>query len=95
MRKNNNKCIDISSDKQAKSQMKKTSTWLKKRKLKRETESFLIPAQNNVTRTNYVRTRIHKTQQNSRCRLCGDRDETINHIISGKLARREYKTRHD
>ena len=22
------------------------------------------------------------TQQNSRCRLCSDRDETINHIIS-------------
>ena len=28
------------------------------------------------------------SQQNSRCRLCGDRDETINHIISecSKLA---------
>ena len=35
-----------------------------------------------------------KTQQNSKCRLCGDRDETINHIIS-KLAQKEYKTRHD
>ena len=39
---------------------------------------------------------IDKTQQNSQCRLCGDRDETINHIISecSKLAQ-EYKTRHD
>ena len=37
------------------------------------------------------------TQQNSKRRLCGDRDETINHIISGcsKLAQKEYKTRHD
>ena len=26
--------------------------------------------------------RIDETQQNSKCRLCGDRDETINHIIS-------------
>ena len=36
-------------------------------------------------------------QQNSKCRLCGDRDETINHIISecSKLAQREYKARHD
>ena len=36
-------------------------------------------------------------QQNSKCRLCGDRDETINHIISdcNKLAQKEYKTRHD
>ena len=38
--------------------------------------------------------RIDKMQQNSKC---GDRDETINHIISecGKLAHKEYKTRHD
>ena len=36
-------------------------------------------------------------QQNSKCRLCGDRGQTINHIISecSKLVRREYKTRHD
>ena len=41
--------------------------------------------------------RIDKTQQNSKCSLCGDGDETINHIISecSKLARKEYKTRHD
>ena len=40
---------------------------------------------------------IDKTQQNSKCRLCGDKDETINHIISEciKLAQREYKARHD
>ena len=36
-------------------------------------------------------------QQNSKCRLCGDRDETINHIISEcrKLAQKENKIRHD
>ena len=55
----------------------------------------------NELRTFYV----HFTQpyiwlckkQNSKCRLCGDRDETINHIISecSKLAQREYKARHD
>ena len=41
--------------------------------------------------------RIDKTQQNSKWRLCGDRDETINHIISeySKLAQKEYMTRHD
>ena len=34
---------------------------------------------------------------NSKCRLYGDRDETINHIMSEycKLAQKEYKTRHD
>ena len=35
-------------------------------------------------------------QENSRCRLCGERDETINHIREcSKLAQREYKTRYD
>ena len=41
--------------------------------------------------------KIDKTQQNSKCRQCDDRDETINHIINecSKLAKKEYKTRHD
>ena len=41
--------------------------------------------------------RIDKTQQNSKHMLCGDRDETINYIISeySKLAENKYKTRHD
>ena len=36
-------------------------------------------------------------QQNSKCRLCGDRGETINHLISecSKLTQKKYKTRHD
>ena len=72
-------------------------TWLRKENLKREAESLLIAAQNNAIRTNYIKARIDKTQQNSRCRLCGEREETIIHIISecSKLAQKEYKTRHD
>ena len=58
----------------------KTWTWQRKRNHKRETESILIAAQNNAIRTSYIKARIDKTQQNSRCRLCGERDETINHI---------------
>ena len=75
----------------------KTWTWLRKGNFKRETESLLIAAQNNAVRTNYIKARMDKTQQNSKCRLCGDRDETINHIIRkcSKLAQKEYKTRHD
>ena len=60
----------------------KTWTWLRKGNLKRETEALLIAAQNNAIRTNYLKTKIYKTQQNRRCRLCGDGDETINLIIS-------------
>ena len=63
----------------------------------KETESLLIVAQKNAIGTNHIKARIDETLQNSKCRLCGDRDETINHIISecNKLAQKEYKTRHD
>ena len=73
----------------------KTWTRLRKGNLKRETESLLIAAHDNAIRTNHIKARIDKTQQNSKCRLCGD--ETINHIISeySKLAQKEYKARHD
>ena len=75
----------------------KTWTGLRKGNFKRETESPLIVAQNNAIRTNHIKVRIDKTQQNRKYRLCGERDETINHIISecSKLAQKEYKTRHD
>ena len=64
--------------------------------LKRETESLLIAAQNNTIKTNHIKARIDKMQQKSRCWLCCDRDEMINHIsICSKLAQREYKTRHN
>ena len=56
-----------------------------------------MAAQNSAIRTNNIKARIDKTQQNSKCRLCGDRDETINYIISkcSKLPQKEYKARHD
>ena len=75
----------------------KTWMWLRKGNLWRETESLLIAAQNNARRTNQIKARIDKMQQNNKCALCGDRDETINHIISecNKLAQKEYKTRHE
>ena len=75
----------------------KTWTWLRKGNSKRESESLLIAAQNNAIRTNHIKARIDKTQQNIKCRLCSDRDETINHMISeySKLAQKEYKVRHD
>ena len=60
----------------------KTWTCLRKVNFKREIESLLIAAQDNAIRTNHVKARIDKTQQNSKCRLCGERDETINHIIT-------------
>ena len=74
------------------------NTWTRLRKgnFKRETESLLMVAQNSDIRTNHIKARIDKTQQNSKCSLCGDRDEAINHISGcSKLAQKEYKARHD
>ena len=52
----------------------KTWTWLRKGNFKRETESLLIAAQDSTIRTNHIKARIDKTQQNGKCRLRGDRD---------------------
>ena len=59
--------------------------------------SLQIAAQDNAISTNHTKARIDKTQQNSKYRLCDDRDETISHIMSecSKLAQKEYKARHD
>ena len=73
---------------------KKKWTWLRKGNFKKETESLLIATQNNTIRTNHIKARTDKTQQNCKC---GNTDETINRIISecSKLAQKEYNTRHD
>ena len=75
----------------------KTWTWLIKGNLSRETESLQIAAQDNAIGTNHIKAKIDRMQQNSKCRLCGDKNETINRIISecSKLAQTEYKARHD
>ena len=48
-------------------------------------------------KTNDVSVKIDKTQQNGKCRLCVDIDETNSHIISeySKLAQKECNTRDD
>ena len=56
---------------------KNTWTWLRKGNLKKEIEFFLITAQNNIIKTNFVEVKIDNMKQNSKCRLCGDKDKTI------------------
>ena len=74
-----------------------TWTWLKKGKLKRETESLIIAAQDQAVRTNYVKATIDRSQDDPKCSMCKQNSETISHIVSGcpKLAQTEYKKRHD
>ena len=63
----------------------------------RETEVLQITAQNNAIKTNYVRAKIDQTQRNIKCRLCEERDETINLVVSesSKLAQKDYQSRYD
>ena len=61
--------------------------------MKRETESLIVPAQNQSIRRNLVKAKIDKRQGDSQCRVCRKADENIDHIVSGcsKLGQKEYK----
>jgi hypothetical protein len=59
-----------------------TFLWLTKRDLKAETESEIVAAQDQALQTKYYATKILNTETDSKCRLCHQFDETIDHIIS-------------
>ena len=59
--------------------------------LKRETKSLIMAAQEQAIRTNLIKAKIDKTQQESKCRVCGQNDESFRHILSecSKMAQKE------
>ena len=71
--------------------------WLKKGWMKKETEGLLMAAQDQALPTRNYKVTIMKEEGSKKCRMCGERDETVMHIISEceKLAQGEYKKRHD
>ena len=72
-------------------------SWLRKTDLKIQTEALICASQEQALRTNYVKYHIDKTVESPLCRLCGEKGESVNHIVCEckKLAQREYKQRHD
>ena len=42
-------------------------------------------------------TKIDKTLENSKCKMCEKTEESVNHVLNeySKLAQKEYKTRYD
>ena len=74
----------------------KSWLWMRKCDLKIPTEALICFPQEQVIRKNYVKYHINKSVDSLSCRLCGETDETIGHIVSkcSKLAQREYKRRH-
>ena len=71
--------------------------WLRDQNIKRETESLITAAQELAMRTNTIKTKIKKTQAESKYRMCGKVDGTVRHIVCEcpMLAQREYKKSHD
>ena len=71
--------------------------WLKYGDIKGETESTIVAAQDKAMSTNYFKNKILKKQIESKCRLCKQHEETIDHLTSGCpiLAKNEYLMRHN
>jgi len=65
--------------------------------LKGETESEITAAQDQAFQTKYHVTKILQTETDSKCRLCKQFDEMVEHVISACpiLAKEQYITRHD
>ena len=65
--------------------------------LKGETESLIMTAQEQILNTNSVKKHIYACSEPSLCRLCGEKEENVSHIMSSckMLAQRDYKCRRD
>jgi hypothetical protein len=71
--------------------------WLKLGHIKGKTESTIVAAQDQAISTNYFKRKILKEEIESRCRLCKEYEETIDHPTSGRpiLTKNEYVIRYD
>ena len=71
--------------------------WLKFGDIKGETESIIVAAQYQAIRTNHFKNKILEEEIESKCWLCKQHEETIDHLASGCpiLAKNEYLMRHD
>ena len=56
-----------------------------------------MAAQEWAVRPNNMKAKINKTQENSKCRMCGKAEESVNHVLSesSKLSQTEYERHND
>ena len=54
-----------------------------------------MAAQSQSLRTNAIKAKTDNSQNDSLCRMCLQKDETISHLSWPKLAQKEYKQRHE
>ena len=71
--------------------------WLKSGYIKGETENKIVAAQDQAISTKSFKNKILKEENESKCRLCKQHEETVDHLTSGWpiLAKNEYLMRHD
>jgi Ni,Fe-hydrogenase III component G len=74
-----------------------TFLWLSKGDLKAEAESEIVAAQDQALQTKYHATKLLQTENDSKCRLCHQFEDTVDHIMSvcPTLAKEQYIERHD
>ena len=51
--------------------------------MKKETECMLFAAQEQALRINSIKAKIDKQPVSPKCRLCGTKEETVMHLVSG------------
>ena len=56
--------------------------WLRNGTLKHETETLMFAAQEQAIRPNVIKEKTDKSQEQTKCRMCGSTDETIDYIVS-------------
>ena len=72
--------------------------WLRTGDLKKATEGTIMAAQEQAIRTRMIRHTVDKENVSPLCRMCGERNETVAHLVSEctMLAQKQYKEwRHD
>jgi hypothetical protein len=76
---------------------KDTFLWQSRGELKGETESEIKAAEDQALRKKYHATKILQTETESKCGLCKQFDETVEHIMSACpiLAKEQCIKRHD
>ena len=58
---------------------------------------MITAAQDQALRTNAIKAKVEKQNLSPLCRMCGEKDESMGHLVGecSKLAQTEYKHRHD
>ena len=80
-----------------KASTERTSQWLNREHLKKETEAMVCAAQEQALRVNSIKHHTDGQGTSPMCRLCGESSETVIHLSSGSpvLAKSKYRIRHD